>query len=42
MCIYVNATLSIRPTLSFSRCAHKSVLCLLQRVLEGQEEPALL
>ena len=30
------------PQHSFSRCAHKSVLCLLQRVLEGQEEPALL
>ena len=25
-CIYVNATLSVRPTLSFPHCAHKSVL----------------
>ena len=27
-CIYVNATFSICPTLSFSRCVHKAILCV--------------
>ena len=34
-CIYVSATLSIRPTLSFPDCVHKSSLNLLQLCLHS-------